>query len=65
MSKRCEKCWAERDIPPQNAPRAEVQLFGRWLCRGCSDDFWRSMEIIWNLPVEHPCQGDLGTIPLA
>lgn len=65
MSKRCEKCWAERDIPPQNVPVAEIQLFGRWLCRHCHDEYWRNLEIIWSLPIEHPCDGDLGTIPRA
>lgn len=63
-SYRCEKCWNERDVPWQNVPKAEIQLFGKWLCRGCHDQFWREQEILRGLPIEHPCEGDLGSVPL-
>jgi hypothetical protein len=38
---RCEKCWNERNIPPQDVPNAEIQVFGKWLCRGCYEDWLR------------------------
>lgn len=55
---RCEKCWQERDIPPQNVPKAEIQLFGKWLCRGCYADWVRQMNVIWNLSADHSVEGD-------
>lgn len=36
---KCEKCWRIREIPSRSVPNAEIQVMGKWLCRGCYEDW--------------------------